>query len=183
VRRSRAYRLWGDQSGMQGARSGPCQIGTHPSQRGRSVQNKTMRDGIIIQERPCPRCTIRRTARLAYGTSFCFNCRLQWPTLGAPLLDAVEVSPPPHVFTADESARLSVYRAAVHDGFYTDWATLVSPSNRQISHESGWPTDEPVGRTPGHAGGSARVDLHVPEQIQGPWGLTFRAPDGPSSGQ
>jgi hypothetical protein len=45
-----------------------------------------MRDGIIIQEQACPRCAIRRTARLAYGTSFCFNCRLQWPTHDAPQL-------------------------------------------------------------------------------------------------
>jgi hypothetical protein len=142
-----------------------------------------MRDGIIIQERPCPRCAIRRTARLAYGTSFCFNCRLQWPTHDAPLLDAVEVLAPLHAFAADELARLSVYRAAVRNGFYTDGATLISPSNRQISHESGWLADEPVGRSPGHAARSARVDLHVPEQIQGPGGLTFRAPDGTPSGQ
>jgi hypothetical protein len=79
-----------------------------------------MRDGIIIQERPCPRCAIRRTARLAYGTSFCFNCRLQWPTRGAPLLHSVEVPSQLHVFAADELARLSVYRAAVRNGFYTD---------------------------------------------------------------
>jgi hypothetical protein len=67
-----------------------------------------MRDGMIIQELACPRCAIRRTARLAYGTSFGFNCRLQWPAHDAPLLHVVEVQSPLHVFAADELARLSV---------------------------------------------------------------------------
>jgi hypothetical protein len=86
-----------------------------------------MRDGIIIQEQACPQCAIRRTARLAYGTSFCFNCRLQWPSQGAPLNYAVGVPSQLHVFAADELARLSVYRDAVRSGFYTDWANSDQP--------------------------------------------------------
>ena len=52
--------------------------------------------------------------------------------------------------------------------------------NGRVSHESRRLTDEPVGRAPDCAASSARL---VPEQILGPWGLTFRAPDGTSSGQ
>jgi hypothetical protein len=38
-----------------------------------------MLHGMIIQERACPRCTIRRTLRTLLGDrSFCFNCRLNW---------------------------------------------------------------------------------------------------------
>ena len=89
-----------------------------------------MRDGIVIQEQACPRCAIRRTARLAYGASFCFNCRFQWPTHAAPLpYTTAEVPSPLFVFAPDELARLSVYRTAVRDGFYTDWATLSTASN------------------------------------------------------
>jgi hypothetical protein len=83
-----------------------------------------MRDGILIQERACPRCGIRRTARLAYGTSgtsFCFNCRLQWPTREAPVSHPVGTPSPQHVLGPDALARLAVYRAAVRAGFYSDW--------------------------------------------------------------
>jgi hypothetical protein len=79
----------------------------------------------VVQERSCPRCAIRRTVRLADGSSFCFNCRHQWPTqqvagdhtgrgLAAP-------SPPPEPFGLTERARLAIYRAAVRAGFYSDW--------------------------------------------------------------
>jgi hypothetical protein len=37
--------------------------------------------GIVIQHRRCPRCSIRRTARLARADAlFCFNCHLRWST-------------------------------------------------------------------------------------------------------
>src|SRR5437868_411983 len=88
-----------------------------------------MRDGIIIQERACPRCAIRRTARLGYGASFCFNCRFQSPTDAAPLPHSAELPSPLFVFAPDELARLNVYRTAVRDGFYTDWGTASAPSD------------------------------------------------------
>jgi hypothetical protein len=37
-----------------------------------------MLHGMTIQERRCPRCTIRRTLRSSLGISFCFNCRFRW---------------------------------------------------------------------------------------------------------
>jgi len=87
-----------------------------------------MRDGIIIQEQACPRCAIQRTARLTCGASFCFNCRLQWPTNAAPSPHTVERPSPLFVFAPEELARLSVYRTAVRHGFYTDWTTLSASS-------------------------------------------------------
>jgi hypothetical protein len=72
--------------------------------------------GATIQERPCPRCNIRRTASIA-NASFCFNCRLQW----GKALGASEPRPePPYTFTAAETARLTIYRAAIRAGFYSD---------------------------------------------------------------
>jgi hypothetical protein len=98
-----------------------------------------MRDGIIIQEQACPRCAIRRTARLAYGTSFCFNCRLQWPAHQTPCARAVEVEPPRYVFAADELLRLTAYRAAVREGFYSDWRDSspagFGPHELEVAHE------------------------------------------------
>jgi hypothetical protein len=73
-------------------------------------------NGATIQEHPCPRCAIRRTASIA-GTSFCFNCRLHWgKALGAsePRLE------PPYIFTDAETARLTIYQAAIRAGFYSD---------------------------------------------------------------
>ena len=80
-----------------------------------------MRDGIIVQEQSCQRCAIRRTAKLASGQSFCFNCRLQWSTHDPQLPRVVELKSPGQVFAPAELARLAVYRAAVRDGFYSDW--------------------------------------------------------------
>lgn len=89
-----------------------------------------MRDGIIIQEQACPQCAIRRTARLGYGASFCFNCRFQWPIDPAPLADAAKIPRPLFVFAPDELERLSAYRAAVRNGFYTD---LVNRPSEEIA--------------------------------------------------
>jgi len=74
-------------------------------------------NGATIQERPCPRCAIRRTVRIARA-SFCFNCRLHWGRVSGA---AFEPRPEPaYVFTAAETLRLEMYRAAVRAGFYTD---------------------------------------------------------------
>ena len=54
-----------------------------------------MRDGHQIQELSCPRCAIRRTVHLADGSSFCFNCRLQWSTQQAAHAHAVRGTIPP----------------------------------------------------------------------------------------
>jgi hypothetical protein len=59
---------------------------------------------------------------VGYGASFCFNCRFQWPFNTAPLPHTIEVPWPVFFFAPDELARLSVYRAAVRNGFYSDWA-------------------------------------------------------------
>jgi hypothetical protein len=74
-------------------------------------------NGATIQERTCPRCAIRRTVRIA-GSSFCHNCRLHWH-------DAPNAELPPrreaaYAFTAQETARLIIYRAAIRAGFYND---------------------------------------------------------------
>jgi hypothetical protein len=72
-------------------------------------------NSIVIQERTCPRCGIRRTIRFGQqAASFCFNCRLQW---GGPDNQAEEED---HPFTAEERARLLIYRSAVRRGFYSD---------------------------------------------------------------
>ena len=75
-------------------------------------------NGATIQERPCPRCAIRRTVRIARA-SFCFNCRLHWDgQWGQRSAAPVE---PRYAFSAAEITRLKIYRAAVRAGFYTDW--------------------------------------------------------------
>ena len=70
-----------------------------------------------IQEHPCPRCAIPRTVRAA-TVSLCFNCGLQWGEVSdasrEPRLD------PAYTFTAAERARLTMYRAAIQAGVYTD---------------------------------------------------------------
>jgi hypothetical protein len=78
-------------------------------------------NGATIQEHPCPRCANRRTVRIAKA-SFCFNCGLHWGShwgkgSGATVEPRLE---PPYTFTAAETARLTLYRAAIHAGFYSD---------------------------------------------------------------
>jgi hypothetical protein len=67
---------------------------------------------------------MRRTARVADGSSFCFNCRLHWAVQPAAhphgLHGMVAPPPPPQPFGLAEQARLAMYRAAVRAGFYTD---------------------------------------------------------------
>jgi hypothetical protein len=84
-----------------------------------------MRQGFVIEEQSCPRCANRRTVRVADGSSFCFNCRLQWPAHDAAGGDArrgmAALGPQPGSFGLAEQARLTIYRAAVRAGFYSDW--------------------------------------------------------------
>ena len=58
-----------------------------------------MNGGIIVQERSCPRCGIRRTVRIGtLKVAFCFNCRLGWPaTESAALRDERELAVTPGV--------------------------------------------------------------------------------------
>lgn len=78
-------------------------------------------NGATIQEHPCPRCANPRTVQIA-SASFCFNCRLYWGSPWGKVSDAT-VEPrlePPYPFTAAETARLTMYRAAIRAGFYSD---------------------------------------------------------------
>jgi hypothetical protein len=63
-----------------------------------------------IEERwPCPRCGYQRRMLWGARTYVCFNCRFQTD------------SPDGHVqFSDAELARLTMYRAAVHAGVYSD---------------------------------------------------------------
>jgi ribosomal protein L37AE/L43A len=80
---------------------------------------------MTIEQRPCPRCAIRRTVRMGTWGWFCFNCRLH--------LAAVDVSGPGdiptdaagHQFTSAELLRLERYRAAIQAGVYSDWSGVV----------------------------------------------------------
>jgi len=87
-------------------------------------------NGATIQEHPCPRCANRRTVSIA-SASFCFNCRLRW---GIPFASGTTVEPrmePAYSFTAVETARLTIYRAAIEAGFYSDQsATAYSIGDR-----------------------------------------------------
>jgi hypothetical protein len=74
-------------------------------------------NGATIQERPCPRCAIRRTVRI-WGTSFCHNCHLQWH--GASGAAFLPRPTPAYIFTAQETARLMMYRAAFLAGYHND---------------------------------------------------------------
>jgi hypothetical protein len=67
-----------------------------------------MRHGLTIKEAPCPRCANKRTASMGTPGSICFNCRHKWEPATV------------FAFTADELARLKIYRAAVRAGFYFD---------------------------------------------------------------
>jgi hypothetical protein len=65
---------------------------------------------LVIEQRACPRCQIRRTVRLA-RTSFCFNCRWTW---------GATASADSYAFGHEELARLRAYRDAIRNGFFTD---------------------------------------------------------------
>jgi hypothetical protein len=89
--------------------------------------------GYLIQERSCPRCAIRRTVRLTPGSSFCFNCRLQWSTQqvapGQPVRWMTALPLTSQTFTLAEQARMAIYQAAVRAGFYSDWPGTLHPSS------------------------------------------------------
>jgi hypothetical protein len=78
-------------------------------------------NGATIQEHPCPRCANPRTVRIATA-SFCFNCHLHWGSQWGTASDATQEPrlEPPYPFTAAEIARLTMYRAAIQAGFYSD---------------------------------------------------------------
>lgn len=74
-----------------------------------------------VEERwPCPRCGNRRTLNWARGRYHCFNCRHQWHASSSARLVEPDALDAAAVFTPEELARLSIYRAAVRAGFYTD---------------------------------------------------------------
>ena len=81
---------------------------------------------MTIEQRPCPRCAIRRTARLGTWGAFCFNCHLHLASgkVDVPIRPA-EV--PPYRFQPAELVRLERYRAAVQAGLYTDWPRGARP--------------------------------------------------------
>jgi len=89
-------------------------------------------NSIVIQQRLCPRCGIRRTAQLGRSsTSLCFNCHLKWDA--AQSAGSLAARPPlAHPFSTSELQlaypvggselpRLKAYRAAICGGIHTDW--------------------------------------------------------------
>jgi hypothetical protein len=80
---------------------------------------------MTIQERHCPWCLNRRTARMGDELSVCFNCRHHWRG-ASPLEWGARAQPPAEPlalfsFGPVEAARLVVYRLAVQSGFFSDW--------------------------------------------------------------
>lgn len=74
---------------------------------------------MTIEDKPCPRCNIRRTARLGSWGSICLNCRRPLTVAAS---TAEPVAPPASdIFKLAELARLESYRAAILAGLYTDW--------------------------------------------------------------
>jgi hypothetical protein len=67
--------------------------------------------------------------------SFCFNCRLHWGSRWGKALGAT--LEPPYTFTAAETARLKVYRAAIRAGFYSDQSATRPRTARAISAGGG----------------------------------------------
>jgi hypothetical protein len=80
---------------------------------------------MIIMEQRCPRCAIRRTARLGASRSLCFNCGLKWGRpASATEAAALRVAPAQtlsYPFSPAELVRLERYRAAIQAGVYTDY--------------------------------------------------------------
>jgi hypothetical protein len=75
---------------------------------------------LLIQERACPRCGIRRTVRLGFSQiSVCFNCRWQW---GEPSsLPGLQVAGSiVDTISPAEIKRLEIYRLAAGAGFYDE---------------------------------------------------------------
>lgn len=76
---------------------------------------------MMIEERRCPHCSIRRTVRLGTWGSVCLNCRRP---LDAARRAEQRTLPANQVFTAAELARLESYRDAIQAGLYSDWPAL-----------------------------------------------------------
>jgi hypothetical protein len=85
---------------------------------------------MMIEQTRCPRCAVRRIARLGTWGRFCFNCRTR--------LDGreLEVSRPqgeaPYPFQAVELLRLERYRAAIQAGLYSDWPEDGQPDSTEL---------------------------------------------------
>jgi len=82
---------------------------------------------MVIVERPCPRCAIRRSVRFGQLGSYCFNCSFRWNVLASatPIALPVHVDVAEFAFRPAELGRLEVYRAAVRVGFYNEWPSEV----------------------------------------------------------
>jgi hypothetical protein len=75
---------------------------------------------MMIEQKRCPRCAIKRTANLGSWGSFCFNCRARLD--GRALKALLPVSEPvAYEFHGAELLRLQRYRAAIQAGLYSDW--------------------------------------------------------------
>lgn len=73
----------------------------------------------------CPQCSRKPTARLRRDLHMCMTCGFQWMDNAIPAhataISAQEPPAPEHSqFTARELRRLSIYRAAILAGFYSD---------------------------------------------------------------
>ena len=75
---------------------------------------------MTIEQRPCPRCTMRRTVRMGTWGWFCFNCRLHVASTDAAWPADMPAERAEYQFTPAELARLQRYRAAVLAGLYSD---------------------------------------------------------------
>lgn len=83
---------------------------------------------MTIVERTCPRCAIKRTVRWGESGALCFNCRLHWdctPSSTAAINKGSGGSTAERTmqypFRPAELLRLKSYRAAIHNGVYSDW--------------------------------------------------------------
>jgi hypothetical protein len=79
---------------------------------------------VVIEERRCPRCGNRRTARVGTWGSICFNCGLHLDAAPPGVPDEVGPEPATYPFAPAELLRLEQYRAAVRAGLYSDWERL-----------------------------------------------------------
>ena len=67
----------------------------------------------IDERTPCPRCGHPRVVQRTRAAYLCFQCHFAWT------VDPAVVRP--MCFSAEELARLIVYRDAIRAGLYSDW--------------------------------------------------------------
>src|SRR5262249_24066276 len=77
---------------------------------------------IVVQERFCPNCGVRRTVRWAgSSTLFCFNCHTQWNE--PPAASHLAAQPPLADPAGDSELRgPNAYRAVIIGGIQAEWA-------------------------------------------------------------